>query len=87
MSFAPPPMPSSAPPAEKKSLWKPILLTTLGSFVLGFGTCFAALSTPNGRNSERLAYLALFFLGIFVLSALVAFFYLLVRLDRKSRSK
>ena len=77
----------ASPPTRERSLWKPILITTVGSSVLGFGTCFVALATSNGQTSEKLAYVAFVFFGIFALSAVVAFFYLLVRLDKKSRSK
>ena len=87
MSSAPPPMPAPGSPQEKKYLWKPILLATLGSFVLGFGTCFVALASHNGQTAQTLAFVAFIFFGIFVVSVITAFFYLLVRLDRKSRSK
>jgi hypothetical protein len=82
------PLPPDPSPAPKRSLWKPIGITLLGSFVLAFSTCAGGFAL-DGRATKTLGaffiYAGLLFLGIFVLTSFVAVIYFIIWLVQKAR--
>ena len=82
------PLPPDPSPAPKRSLWKPIGITLLGSFILAFSTCAGGFAL-DGRATKTLGafftYAGLLFLGIFVLTSFVAVIYFIIWLVQKAR--
>ena len=79
-NWSPPEPPPPPPSEEPRSLWKPIGITLVTTFVLSMCTCAGGLSIgkrPDGIGS-LLLYSGLIFLGLFVLTLNVALVYFLI---------
>ena len=83
------PLSTDPSPAPKRSLWKPIGITLLGSFILAFSTCAGGFALNGGRATKILGafffYAGLLFFGIFVLTSFVAVIYFIIWLVQRAR--
>jgi hypothetical protein len=73
------------PPPSPRSLWKPIGLTLLASFLLAFCTCAGGFSVGKGPDGlgSFLIYSGLFFIAVFLLTLCFAAIYLVIWLTLK----
>jgi hypothetical protein len=71
----------------RPSLWKPISLTLLGTFSLGFSSCSGLLLSGGEIYGvgRYLLYAAWFFYGLFLLTLVFAAGYFLISLFRRWR--
>jgi len=76
-------------PKPRRSLWKPIGLTLLGSLCLGLSTCVGGFTVGKGPDGfgTFLLYSGLVFLGLFLLTVLFAVLYFLIWLVQKAGSR
>jgi hypothetical protein len=76
---------SGTPPAKPRSLWKPIGITLLSSFLLAICTCGGGFTI--GKDvvglSSFLLYAGLLFLAIFVLTVFFAVIYFFIWLAQR----
>jgi hypothetical protein len=76
---------SSPPPAQSRSLWKPIGITLLSSFLLAIFTCGGGFTIHKGPDGLEtfLLYSGLIFLAIFALTAFFAVIYFFIWLAQR----
>lgn len=83
--------PQLLPPSpERRSLWKPIGIAILGSFLVGFGSCAGGILLSAGPVrflSQVFIMLGMLSFFLFLVSLAVAFFYFLAEVFRKGRGK
>jgi len=85
MSSAPQP-PLESPPQESRSLWEPIGIAILGSFILAFGSCASGAALSGGPLKDisgLLIQIGLLFLLVFLGSLVAAVVYFFVTIFGK----